>query len=536
MSTIPRWNEDVATLDTFQSQVRIFKLSMPKDKRFLCAAKLMTVMPGTSKQFRNCSQLSEVVLSEETGKGCDAILAMLREKGGPPTIQVALKNLKELMSGRLHRTKGETMRSWCNKFKLHVTKTGKALHSVDPTIDQHKFLHPLILGVLLMQGTGLDPSEEAAVLATSGSTETATATNSYRVTDLMMSLQSQWSDDAIAKRDAKHFTSPSTAFGHSSQLGSGEPPPPESGPMALEERVEQLTELVAHLRTENLPEPELGDPQEGYGQPAEPQDDSGAYADPDVAEAFAVATRTFAEAEALRKAFNTSRGHFPVGKGAAPGARPSGYKGSGGSGGKGGGRFDGHCLLCSKYGHKAVDCRSRGYAGSRQQRASELGAFTGGMMGRTVPRSPVRASPLFPTFVGFCIDEYQGLAILDGGASKSAAGFPCLQHWADSAAKLGTPARISEASVDFTFAGGAGTKAQTMVSLGLPDTADMTLDVFCVPTTGTPILIGTDMLRKWGLVLDYMHGTVYSHILSRFLDAVWTVGGHLALACVPQME
>ena len=41
-------------------------------------------------------------------------------------------------------------------------------------------------------------------------------------------------------------------------------------------------------------------------------------------------------------------------------------------------------------------------------------------------------------------------------------------------AALGTPARISEASVDFTFAGGAGTTAQTMVSLGLPNTADMT--------------------------------------------------------------
>ena len=50
-----------------------------------------------------------------------------------------------------------------------------------------------------------------------------------------------------------------------------------------------------------------------------------------------------------------------------------------------------------------------------------------------------------------------------------------------------------------------------------------------VPCISTPILIGLDMLRYYGLVLDYAHDTVYSHRLKR----VVLKSGHLGISMLP---
>lgn len=100
------------------------------------------------------------------------------------------------------------MRIWCNRFELQVLKMGKALKSVDSTIDAMKFLHPIILGVMTLQATQLTATEEAAVLATSG-----TEGNSYAFDDVAESLQKQWSDETMTGRDAHAPLHSRTAFG-----------------------------------------------------------------------------------------------------------------------------------------------------------------------------------------------------------------------------------------------------------------------------------------------------------------------------------
>ena len=54
-----------------------------------------------------------------------------------------------------------------------------------------------------------------------------------------------------------------------------------------------------------------------------------------------------------------------------------------------------------------------------------------------------------------------------------------------------------------------------------------------MPCTETPLLVGLDMIRYYGSVLDYYHDTVYSHHLERVIPSkVWS-SGHLAVYMLP---
>ena len=57
-----------------------------------------------------------------------------------------------------------------------------------------------------------------------------------------------------------------------------------------------------------------------------------------------------------------------------------------------------------------------------------------------------------------------------------------------------------------------------------------------VPCTETPLLTGTDMLRYYGLVLDYAYNTVYSHRLKRDIPCILLKPGHLALKMTPEED
>ena len=52
----------------------------------------------------------------------------------------------------------------------------------------------------------------------------------------------------------------------------------------------------------------------------------------------------------------------------------------------------------------------------------------------------------------------------------------------------------------------------------------------------TPILIGLDMLRYYGLVLDYANDTVYSHRLKRSIPSTVLKSGHLAISMLPEAD
>ena len=78
------------------------------------------------------------------------------------------------------------------------------LPAAEPEISKKDFLHPVLKGIILLTSSGLEPNEVASALATSGNPDAeldSRKRNSYQIDHLIESLCSQWSDDAIAKRD-----------------------------------------------------------------------------------------------------------------------------------------------------------------------------------------------------------------------------------------------------------------------------------------------------------------------------------------------
>ena len=91
---------------------------------------------------------------------------------------------------------------------------------------------------------------------------------------------------------------------------------------------------------------------------------------------------------------------------------------------------------------------------------------------------------------------------------------------------------IETTDVGFTFAGGATEAASTRLCIPHAKFPQGT-SVNVVRNESTPFLIGLDVLREYGLVIDYHHNRVYSHILKRYLPCAILPKGQLALDMMP---
>ena len=113
-------------------------------------------------------------------------------------------------------------------------------------------------------------------------------------------------------------------------------------------------------------------------------------------------------------------------------------------------------------------------------------------------------------FVAFSIKSLQGFAILDGGADR----------YEDTT--------IETTDVGFTFACGETEAAKTKICFPHAE-FPQGISVNVVSNVSTPCLIGLDVLREYGLIIDYHHNRVYSHILKRHLPCAILPTRHLAL-------
>jgi len=124
--------------------------------------------------------------------------------------------------------------------------------------------------------------------------------------------------------------------------------------------------------------------------------------------------------------------------------------------------------------------------------------------------------------------------ILDGGATSTVASFELIQLIADAWEPLDRyPDLEDNGGKAFLFAGGE--QSSSKVRAWMPNELfEDGIAVNVVPCTSTPILIGLDMLRYYGLVLDYAHDTVYSHRLKRSIPCTVLKSGHLGLSMMPE--
>ena len=174
------------------------------------------------------------------------------------------------------------------------------------------------------------------------------------------------------------------------------------------------------------------------------------------------------------------------------------------------------CMLCRHVGHHASEGPNKGKptAFSPEQRA--FGTYA---LGCAVFDSPCYGATVeeieqdqdkedIEDFVAFSIKSLEGFAILDGGATKTVSGFMSVQPVADRHERT----TIETTDVAFTFAGGETEAANTNICIPHAE-FPQGISVNVVSNESTPFLIGLDVLREYGLVIDYHHNRVYSHIL-----------------------
>ena len=134
-------------------------------------------------------------------------------------------------------------------------------------------------------------------------------------------------------------------------------------------------------------------------------------------------------------------------------------------------------------------------------------------------------------FVAFSIKSLEGFAILDGGATKTVSGFISVQPVAER--YEGTT--IETTDVGFTFVGGETEAANTKICIPHAEFLQG-ISVSVLSNESTPFLVGLDILREYGLVIDNHYNRVYGHILKRYLPCAILPTGHLAFGNVAEQQ
>jgi hypothetical protein len=139
-------------------------------------------------------------------------------------------------------------------------------------------------------------------------------------------------------------------------------------------------------------------------------------------------------------------------------------------------------------------------------------------------------------FVAFNASECIGYGLLDGGASRSVGGVDQLEAIQDALLETGKDVTVdSQAQLGFSFAGGDRADAPARVALQV-DSLDKNPVSIYVLDRPSPILLGIDMLKRYGLVIDYQNDTVYSRVLGRELETKVLASGHLVLNLMPGLS
>ena len=137
--------------------------------------------------------------------------------------------------------------------------------------------------------------------------------------------------------------------------------------------------------------------------------------------------------------------------------------------------------------------------------------------------------------IAFNLENMKGVGILDGGATKSVGSYvlieELIEEWHE--CEEAPPTELEETSIGFTFAGGEEASAVTRAWLP-SDLFSDGVGLNVVPTESTPMLLGLDFLRYYGLVIDYFNDTVFSHRLNQYVPSVVLCSGHIAVDLRPK--
>ena len=186
-------------------------------------------------------------------------------------------------------------------------------------------------------------------------------------------------------------------------------------------------------------------------------------------------------------------------------------------------------MLITENGMKSTKVLHSSTVGSTLNRSMKVTAF------RRCMQCPTPSVGIFAEWAAFAVEDVKGYALLDTGASRSVGGYMMVQYVIDCLSRNKAPPWVESAdpAVSFTFAGGEKAHSETLIWLPLPGTKQEHFAVHVVPSEVTPILLGLDMLREFGLVIDADSAHCYSTKLRCRIPVTVLPSGHMALALTP---
>ena len=154
---------------------------------------------------------------------------------------------------------------------------------------------------------------------------------------------------------------------------------------------------------------------------------------------------------------------------------------------------------------------------------------------RQCTQCPSPSVGIFAEWAAFAVEDVKGYALLDTGASRSVGGYMTVQYVIDCLSRNTPPPWLESAdpAVSFTFAGGEKAHSETRIWLPLPGMRHERFAVHIVPSEVTPILLGLDMVREFGLVINTDSAHCFSTKLRCRIPVTVLPSGHLALALTP---
>ena len=162
-------------------------------------------------------------------------------------------------------------------------------------------------------------------------------------------------------------------------------------------------------------------------------------------------------------------------------------------------------------------------------------SFDEGHIFSTCTQCPSPSVGVFAEWAAFAVEDVGGFALLDTGASRSVGGYMMVQYVIDCLSQNTAPPWLESAdpAVSFTFAGGERLIQRPGSGCRFQVRGMSVFAVHIVPSEVTPILLGLDMLREFGLVINADSAHCYSTKLRCRIPVTVLPSGHLALALTP---
>ena len=445
----------------------------------------------TGRAWESVTEIDRAKLKQETGVGY--MLEFLESKRGKPKVDLLGDALSQyFQQSSVFRKDGETWGDYEARHDHLVRDVSKALKDTGSSAT----IPSEIFGwFLLNQFLKLEPSDIATVKSVA---------NGYKLEDVATAMRKLWGGDSLALKDQERKRGKSL------------------GKIMVNEPYEEPT--VWNNTEENDSSPEADEASLEEGQAIFEAACEALAENPEDPECFAnfqeVRKLRYSEArKALDKA-RTSRGFYPSAKRSSDTGRHS----------RGPPPFNGHCVRCGKFGHKAAFCR-QGPASSSKSTANASVGFVGWT---TMNPQPVLVVPEvnevpatvlvnFPSSVSTTDNGVGNLiasaapdvvhckAVIDCGASESIVGDLRLQDYYEELMNLGFDPE-AEISVDrsinksFTFG-----NSQTDRALGLAQLTaglvgkEQQVEAHVVPGN-TPLLLSSRWLYDQEAVINFKTG------------------------------